>query len=103
VVNLRFVEIDLRGYVHGLAVHDQEAATLLAHFGQDEVQFLAVLLEHGGAQLDLCSCRQRQDGFEDLAGRPAGRGLAGARAVRLGDGGVEQIQVAGNVGHGTDG
>ena len=32
-----------------------------------------------------------------------GRRLAGARAVRLADGGVEQVQVAGDVGHGADG
>ena len=35
--------------------------------------------------------------------RAAGRRLAGARAVRLADGGEEQVQVAGDVGHGADG
>ena len=32
-----------------------------------------------------------------------GDALAGARAMRLGDGGEEQVQVAGDVGHGADG
>ena len=41
-----------------LAIDDQSAAAFLANLGQDEVQFLAVLLEYGRAQLDLGAFRQ---------------------------------------------
>ena len=103
VLDLGFVDLHFRGDVHRLAVDDQDAAALLAHLGQDEIQLLAVLLEYRRAQFDLRAFGQRQDRLQDLARRTAGGQFAGARAVRHADGGVEQIQVAGDVGHGADG
>src|SRR5580658_2165082 len=80
MLDLRFIKLDLSRYVHGLAIDNQQPAAFFAHVGQDEVQLLAVLLEYRRPQLDLDALGQRQDGLEDLAGRPAGRGLAAARA-----------------------
>ena len=103
VLDLGFVDFDFGGDVHRLAVDDQNAAAFLAYFGEDEIELFAVLLEDRRAQLDLGALGQREDGFEDLARRTAGGQLAGARAVRHADGGVEKIEVAGDVGHGADG
>ena len=98
----RFVELELRGDVHRLPVHDDAPAALLAKLGEDEVQVLAVDLEHRRAQLDLGAGRQRQDRFENLARRSARRRLAGARTVRLADRGEQQIQIARHIGHRPD-
>src|ERR1039458_5327373 len=102
VPDLGFVEFRFRGDVHRLTIDDQDAASLLAHLGQHEVQFLAVLPEYRRAQLDRGAFRQRQNRLQDLARRPAGSQLAGARAVRHSDGGVQEIEVAGDVGQGSD-
>ena len=99
---VRGVELDPVRDVHRPAVDDQVPAPLLPHFGEDEVQLLAVDLEHRCPQLDLRAFRQRQDRLENLARRPARRRLAGARTMRLGDGREEQIQVARDVGHRPD-
>ena len=103
VPDLRFVEFDLFGDVHRLAVDDQLPATLLPRVGQDEIELLAVHLEQRRAQLDLRALRERQDGLQDLARRPARCRLAGARAARLADGCEKQVQIAGDIGHGADG
>ena len=102
VLHGRFVELELRGDVHRLPVHDDPPAALLAKLGEDEVQILAVDLEHRRAQLDLGPGRQRQNRFENLARRSARRRLSGARTVRLADGGEQQIQIARHVGHRPD-
>ena len=102
VGDFRLVEGELLREVDAFAVYDQLAAALLADLGEDEVQLLAVQLEHGRAELDFGAFGQRQNRFENLIRRAAGDALAGARAVRFGDGGEQQVQVAGDVGHGSD-
>jgi hypothetical protein len=102
VSHRRFVEFELRGDVHGRPVNDDAAATLLPQFGEDQIEILAVDLEHGRPQLDLGARRQREDGFEDLARRSARRRVARARAVWLPDGGEQQVQIARDVGHRAD-
>ena len=75
----------------------------LADLGEHELEVLAVDLEDRRAQLDRGPFRQRQDGLENLARRPARHRLAGARTVRLPDRGVEQVEIARDVGHRPDG
>ena len=103
VLDGRFVEADLRRDVHGLSIDDQPAAAFLANVGQDEIQLLTVDLEDRGAERDLSAFRERQDRFEDLAGRPAGSRFARSWTVRLSNRGIEEVQVAGDVGHRADG
>jgi len=85
--NVFGLELDLFRDIDRRAVDDHRAAALLPHFGEDELEILSVDLEDRRAQLDFGAFRQRKDGFQDLARRPARRHLAGSRAVRLADGG----------------
>ena len=96
------LEPGLLGDVHRLAVHDQRAAPFLTDLGEDELEILAVDLEHRRAHLDLRPLGQRQDRFQDLAGGPARRRLTGTRTVRLADRRVEQVQIARDIGHRPD-
>ena len=64
---------------------------------------LAVNRKDRRAQLHFGTFRQREDGFENLAGRAAGRGLAGAGTVRLADRREQQVQITRDVGHRPDG
>ena len=66
--NFRFIERDLRGNVHRLAVDDQQPAAFLAHFRQHEVQLLAILLEDRRAKLDLDAFSEAQNRLQNLAG-----------------------------------
>ena len=102
VFDLRLVQIQFLREVYGLAVHDQSPAALLAQFVEDEIQLLTVHLEHRRPHLHLRPFGQRKDGLENLAGRAARRRLAAAGAVRFADGGKQQVQIAGDVGHGAD-
>ena len=54
------------------------------------------------AQFDFGAVRQRQDGFQDLAGRATRAVLSCAWAVRVADGGEQQVQIARHVGHRPD-
>ena len=103
VADVRIVDGRLLGEIDRLAVDNQPAAAFLAHLGEDEVEILAVDLEHRRAQLDFGAVRQRQDGLEDLARRAARRGLAGSRTMRLADRREQQVQIARDVGHRADG
>ena len=60
---------DSIGDVDQLSVDDHPSAALPPHFGEHDVEILAVNLEHRRAQLDLGALRQRQNRLEDLAGR----------------------------------
>src|SRR5215469_6446560 len=77
------IDVDLAGEVHALAVDDEPAAALLAHFGENEIQLLSVLFEYGSPQFNLRPFRERQNRLEDLARRSAGRQLPGIWAVRF--------------------
>ena len=103
VTHLRLVQRELGREVHELLVDDEPPDPLLPHVGEDEVELFAVDLEHRRTQLDLGARGQSEDRFEDLARRFARCYLAGARAVGDGDGRVEKVQVARNVGHRSDG
>ncbi len=102
VADLGLVEIHLVRKIHAASVDHQLPAALLANLGEDDLQFLAVNREDGGAQFDLRAFGQRQDGFQSLVRGAAGDALAGARAMRFGDGGEQQVEVARDVGHGAD-
>ena len=56
-----------------------------------------------GARNSISVLRAATDCFQDLACRSAGCRLAGARAVGLTDSREEQVQIAGDIGHGSDG
>src|SRR5947207_5259022 len=77
VPNARLVEVDFGRNVNELAVDDEPSTSLLADFGEHEVQLLTVDPEHRRPQLDLGPRWQRQDGFENLARRSVGCWLAG--------------------------
>ncbi len=101
--HLHDVRRDLGGDVHLFAVDDHSPAALLAHLREYEVELFAVDGKHRRPQLDLGAFGQRQDGFEDLARRPARRRFPGPRTMRLADRRVEQIQIARDVRHRADG
>jgi hypothetical protein len=84
-------------------VHDHLAATLFTDFREDKIEFLAVHFEDRRAELDLRTFGEREDGLENLVRSTARDALAGTRAVRFGDGGEEQVEVARDIGHGADG
>jgi hypothetical protein len=57
-VDIRLVHLQLIGKVHSFAIHDQSAATLFPQFRKDVLEFFAVDLEDGRAQLDLGAFRK---------------------------------------------
>ncbi len=97
------VQLEVVRQVHRFTVDDEPPYALLAQLGEDEVELLAVDLEHRRAQLDLGAVGQAENRFDDLRRGLGRRDFAAARAVRLGDRRVEQVQVARDVGHRADG
>ena len=102
VAHVVFIDVQFTGKVDALAVDHQVAAALLAHLGEHEVELFAVDLEYRRAQLDLRALWEREDRFQNLIRRPALHALAAARAVWLGDGRKQQVQVTRYIGHGAD-
>ena len=103
VTHLVLIDGNLIRDIDLLAIDDHQAAALFAYFGQNKIEFLAVDLEHRRAHFDFRAFRQRQNDFKDTAGTEAGHALASTRAVRCGHRREEQVEVAGDVGHGADG
>ena len=99
VLDVGGVEVGLVRDVDRLAIDDKRAAAFLADVGEDDIEVLAVQLEHRRAQLDLGSLGQGENRLENLARRAARRRLARTWTVRLADRREQQIQVAGDVRH----
>ena len=103
LLDRRLLQLDFFGDIDGPAVDDHPAAPLLPNLRQDERQLLAIDLEDRRPELDHGARRQRQDRLQDLTRGSAGRGLPAARAAGLTDGREQQVEIARDVRHRSDG